>query len=51
MSAFVPEQYKPEDDTTHEPGPESNYNESMYFNFYDRKQKIGGWFRIGNREN
>ncbi len=51
MSVFVPEQYKPEDDTTHEPGPESNYNESMYFNFYDPKQKIGGWFRIGNRVN
>ncbi|MCW5829696.1 MAG: hypothetical protein KIT79_10335 [Deltaproteobacteria bacterium] len=51
MAAFVPEQYKPEDDTTHEPGPESNYNESMYFNFYDRREKTGGWFRIGNRVN
>ncbi len=51
MSVIVPKQYQPADDTTHEPGPESNYNESMYFNVYDRTQKVGGWFRIGNRVN
>ncbi len=51
MALIVPESYQPDDDRTHEPGPESNYNESMYFNFYDRKQRIGGWFRLGNRVN
>jgi hypothetical protein len=35
----------------HELGPESNFNESMYFNIYDPAQNIGGWFRLGNRAN
>ena len=26
---------KPEDDGMHELGPEPNFNESMYFNFFD----------------
>ena len=42
---------KPEDDFTHELGAESNFNESMYFNFFDREQSIGGFVRIGNRAN
>jgi hypothetical protein len=29
----------------------SNFNESMYFNVYDPAEKIGGWFRLGNRAN
>jgi hypothetical protein len=41
----------PEDDYTHELGPEPNFNESMYFNFFDPKQSIGGFIRIGNRAN
>ena len=41
----------PEDDYLHELGPEPNFNESAYYNFFDRKQKLGGWFRIGNRAN
>lgn len=28
-----------------------NFNESMYFNVFDAKQKIGGWFRLANRPN
>ncbi|MVF14506.1 hypothetical protein FT643_20420 [Ketobacter sp. MCCC 1A13808] len=28
-----------------------NFNESMYFNLFDHQQKIGGWFRLGNRPN
>ncbi|NQV21630.1 MAG: hypothetical protein HQ511_09460 [Rhodospirillales bacterium] len=28
-----------------------NFNESMYFNVFDPVQKVGGWFRIGNRPN
>ena len=39
------------DDYTHELGPESNFNESMYFNFFDRQRKSGGFVRLGNRAN
>jgi hypothetical protein len=28
-----------------------NFNESMYFNLYDPAQKVGGFFRLGNRAN
>ena len=42
---------KPEDDYTHPLGPEENFNESVYFNFFDRKQQMGGFLRIGNRAN
>ena len=41
----------PEDDYLHELGPEPNFNESAYYNFFDRAQQLGGWFRIGNRAN
>ena len=39
------------DDLLHSPGDEQNFNESMYFNFYDRTQEIGGFLRVGNRVN
>ncbi len=39
------------DDYTHELGPEENFNESVYFNFFDPKQNRGGFVRIGNRAN
>ena len=42
---------KPEDDYTHQLGPEKNFNESVYFNFFDRNQDRGGFIRIGNRAN
>jgi len=42
---------EPQDEFTHEPGAAQNYNESMYFNVFDARQKMGGWFRIGNRPN
>lgn len=42
---------KPEDDYTHELGPESNFNESVYFNFFDPTAQRGGFVRIGNRAN
>jgi hypothetical protein len=42
---------EPLDEYMHELGPESNFNESMYFNAYDPQQRVGGWFRIGNRAN
>lgn len=41
----------PEDDYTHELGPEENFNESVYFNFFDPQQNRGGFVRIGNRAN
>jgi hypothetical protein len=41
----------PEDDLLHELGPEPNFNESAYYNFFDRTLGLGGWFRIGNRAN
>jgi hypothetical protein len=41
----------PEDDYTHPLGPEPNFNESMYFNFFDRERGIGGFVRLGNRAN
>ena len=42
---------EPIDEYMHELGPEPNFNESMYFNVYDPAQKVGGWFRFGNRAN
>jgi hypothetical protein len=41
----------PEDDYTHPLGPEPNFNESMYFNFFDPSKGIGGFVRLGNRAN
>ena len=41
----------PEDEYMHELGPESNFNESMYFNAYDPGANLGGFFRLGNRAN
>ncbi len=40
-----------EDDYTHELGPEENFNESVYFNFFDRNHSRGGFIRMGNRAN
>ncbi len=42
---------RPEDDYTHPLGPEPNFSESVYFNFFDRAQNRGGFVRIGNRAN
>jgi hypothetical protein len=42
---------EPQDEYMHELGPEPNFNESMYFNLYDPKVGLGGWFRLGNRAN
>jgi hypothetical protein len=40
-----------EDDYTHALGEETNFNESMYFNFFDPDQSVGGFVRLGNRAN
>jgi hypothetical protein len=42
---------EPIDEYMHELGPEPNFNESMYFNVYDPEQRVGGFFRLGNRAN
>jgi hypothetical protein len=42
---------EPQDEYMHELGPESNFNESMYFNICDPKVGLGAWFRLGNRAN
>lgn len=42
---------RPQDDSTHAPGPEANYNESAYYNFFARGHQSGGFIRIGNRVN
>ena len=41
----------PEDDYMHPVEAASNFNESAYYNFFDRNQRVGGWVRIGNRPN
>src|SRR5262245_33264103 len=41
----------PEDDYVHPVGSEPNWNESMYFNFFDRGARVGGFVRLGNRAN
>ncbi len=41
----------PEDDYMHPLESAENFNESMYFNVFDRERGIGGWFRIANRPN
>jgi hypothetical protein len=41
----------PTDEYMHELGPEPNFNESMYINLFDPAQKLGGFFRMGNRAN
>jgi hypothetical protein len=35
----------------HENTGEPHFNESMYFNFFDARQRVGGFLRIGNRPN
>lgn len=42
---------RPEDDFMHEIGADPSHNESMFFNFFDAKQNVGGFVRIGNRPN
>ncbi len=42
---------EPSDEYLHENTGEPNYNESMYFNFFDRGKRLGGFLRIGNRPN
>ncbi|HTY19659.1 MAG TPA: hypothetical protein VMH82_18180 [Myxococcota bacterium] len=47
----MPLRLLPSDEFMHENSGESNFNESMYFNFFDAGQGLGGFARIGNRPN
>jgi hypothetical protein len=40
-----------QDDLMHPNTGESNFNESAYYNFFDRGQRLGGFVRLGNRPN
>ncbi len=42
---------KDADEGVHPIGSQSNWNESRYIDLWDSRQRIGGWFRIGNRPN
>jgi hypothetical protein len=42
---------EPADEYMHANTGEPNFNESMYFNFFDAKERLGGFLRIGNRPN
>ena len=42
---------EPEDDYMHPREEASNFNESAYYNFFDRGCGLGGWVRLGNRPN
>lgn len=41
----------PQDEYTHPIEAARNFNESMYINVFDHEQRVGGWFRVGNRPN
>lgn len=42
---------EPHDEFNHPIEAAQNFNESMYFNLFDPAQRVGGWFRVGNRPN
>ena len=42
---------EPEDEFMHDTEGAPNFNESMYFNFYDPAEAVGGFLRLGNRPN
>ena len=47
----MPLRLEPADEYLHELGPETTFNESMYFNVYDPGEQVGGFVRLGNRAN
>jgi hypothetical protein len=44
-------QYHESDEYTHQPSDEVDFNESMYLNYFDENNAIGGFLRVGNRPN
>jgi hypothetical protein len=43
--------YQESDEKTHVPTGEVDFNESMYLNYFDETQRIGGFLRVANRPN
>lgn len=43
--------YQESDEKTHAPSKETDFNESMYLNYYDETKGIGGFLRVANRPN
>jgi hypothetical protein len=43
--------YLASDEKTHVPTMEADFNESMYLNYFDENQRIGGFLRVANRPN
>ena len=41
----------PADEYMHPLEEASNFNESMYFNYFDPRERLGGFLRLGNRAN
>jgi len=41
----------PSDEYLHPLESASNFNESMYFNVFDARERVGGFLRLGNRAN
>lgn len=41
----------PQDEYMHPLEAAVNFNESMYFNVFDKQHNLGGWFRLANRPN
>lgn len=51
LSAKQRVRLEPADEYMHPVEDHPNFNESMYINAFDPSQRIGGWFRVGNRPN
>jgi hypothetical protein len=51
LSAKQRVRLEPADEYMHPVEAHVNFNESMYINAFDPQQRIGGWFRVGNRPN
>lgn len=43
--------YPPSDENPHQPGTDVNWQESFVLHFWDPKQAVGGYFRIGHEPN
>jgi len=43
--------YREMDEKTHTPSEDLDFSESMYLNFFDEDQQIGGFLRVANRPN
>ena len=51
MDADLELRLEPADEYTHAVEDDPTFNESMYFNLFDPRARVGGFFRLGNRPN